>query len=433
MKFNWTNKNFLILIIFFFSHSNVVAAENLSFKKNSIHSENTFDWNKITQLALASDLDIQAAIKNEELYKRRYFSSLGAWAPKVTAYGQKLDERLSLSGINTDTKQTAYGAQASINIFSGFATQSTVSVASTDWNLAKIDRMLAEVDLRKTIRLSTGKILVLKRQIEFLKSTLKQRQLFLQMLKIKYQEGTEALWSLQQSETEVDYLTLEIQKRQEQVLTEENYLKSKMNLEQEFELMPFKYSTSDEIKKNAPQLPPILQKSELQLSRADLEKSVDQSVFYPKIDFVYKYEKLKKDPQDWADNRGWNITLSWELFSGFSSYNTELAHASKVKTLEYNLATSRKNYEINNEKNEKSYDLLRKILAAKEKQLGVANTRVNTVESQYRSGRRTFSDWESSQNALFSIQKDIIQIESDLISSLADFESTLGIGLSNEK
>lgn len=409
-----------LLLVFSFAIFSVVYAAA---------SPKVLSWEEAVALAASADQELQAARAEERALSHVYHGTFADWYPALQAYGQRSSYEYRLDVLKRDTTESAYGLQTKLNLFSGFGTWARNSASWSAFQTARADRQIVEMEILSELRRSYGQVLVLQRQIQFLQRTRDRRKFFAEVLRVKYRDGVEAKWSLDQANVEVEALDLEIEKRQEQIQSQKEALAIRLGLPPDFELRPLTFPSLEVITASAPAMNPRLRRLEYSIDQISFEKRESSSAFWPRIDASYKWEKLKQDPYDWANNDGWMISLTWDLFTGFSSVEDLRAQSERKSGLELDLNRQRQNIQADLDRWRRAYGVSLRLLKTKEAQLKVARARLDVVENQFRSARRTFAEWESAQNYLTSTEREIIQIESDLINELGELENALGVGL----
>ncbi len=392
-------------------------------------------WKQIIDKARNKNLRILADRHSIYVAKKSKLALYAGHIPSISLIGSKVDSQrtiLSTSLPVTDTKYQKYGFRVNWNIFDGFKTINQIKKASYQEQLAIAKEKTTLKDIRFLLRKSFFNTLVGKKKLAIAKKIKKRQKQNLKFIQLKYNGGLEAKWSVDKAQ--VDYK-----------LAEHNLEKEKKELKKS--MMELIYLLGEEdwnknftiegsIEKN---LRPIYASFENDLHHPDIklltykvslakkQEIIDLGDFSPKITLTF--EKTKSKIKNSFDQKDAALTLNLvlPLFNGFSTTNTYLATKSSRFAAEKELLDKKRRLKLETKKSQLDFESkLEKVPLAKQL-LKAAISRKATVTKQYRSGLKSFIEWERAESQLIEAEKEELKTIAEALFAKANYEYNLGI------
>lgn len=376
-------------------------------------------FEQIFQQAIEQDPTVAAFRLNESASARQHQASLATWYPTLEAFAKQGELRTIFDPIDTQNKESSYGLQISYLLFSGFSSTRQNDLAWIEYQRQKVETQLALIQLQTDILALYGQVYLAEKELSYNQRIFERTQAFAKIAKIKYEQGTEALWVVQMAETEIESLQSEIKYTQAKIKATREEIRLKTAVASDFLIEPLRYPPVESFKMKADlNAHPRLQK--LELETASLQKSADEakSDYWPQFSVGYKTERIRQNEAPWSSNQGWTALGSWNIFTGLSTVNQSRALILQKESVQVRLRFEKQQLEKQSETQLTKYENALARLLARQKLEKIAVTRLEVIENQFRAGRRSYADYENAQNYLSTVQRMMLQAETSVIDEL---------------
>lgn len=389
---------------------------------------------------------LQAAKEKSHQIKSRSFLAEGsaednsrAWGgvlPKldVEAKKSKTDKTVGQTDLTPETtsKNDVEEMQARITLplFRGFATLADIRKTQAEYLKSLEDKKLSEVELRHELRRVLADYLVsIERQDVYSRLTTRQK-MNVDLLKLKYNSGSEARWGHKQALAELQSYEWKIAEQKKSEATALLQIALLTGIEPRNLQLKISLAELEKVETN-PEIPrhPELRLRELSVQSAAEDVIAARSELFPKIDAFYGYQQFKFETGPETGEKIYGVGLTWNLFDGFSNMH-QVSQAKAVKMAkEADLEFEKRKLEIDLKESQDQLTLLQNKLPILESALEAAKERSKTVNEQYKAGLRSYLDWEQSQSKLIRSEEDLLEGKKSLLLSIAAFEKQQGLGL----
>lgn len=402
----------------------------LIFSSGPSFAAKTLGWHDLLKATKENSLQLRSQFYLNDSASADHKRAWGGFLPSLNLEGQRSKNELKTSGATSDYDQDVISARLSLPLFKGFATVADFKKTRTEYEKTQENSRLSEADIRYQLRLSLSQHqLSLERQKVY-KRLLDKQKLNMDLLKLKYNSGSEARWGFKQAKAELQTYEwrLEELKRQEALALEQLATLTGLKTSE----LSLRVSLGDLLKVSTqPQAisHPRLRFRELQVESAAQDVVTARSQFFPQIEAFYAYENLVPTPGTEKTQESYGLGLKWNLFDGFSNfYEVSKAKAYKM-ALEADLEFDRRKVETDLKEAQSRVEMLQERMPIFEDALNAARERQQTVNEQYKAGLRSYLDWEQSQGKLIRSEEDLLLGTEDLLSAIADYERKQGLGL----
>jgi outer membrane protein TolC len=378
------------------------------------------------QSVKASDFSLQASL----YAKKQSFSS---FLPTLTLSARKNKSVAEAYGIESETRAHSVAATASLNLFNGFGSSATLSKAKAAAQEAKAAKDLSSVNARYQLRLAFTDLLISQERIKIFEKSLKRQQQNEKLVSIKYESGTEAKWNLLKTKAERERAEYNLEAARSSWTSAKENLLSLLNIEN---LPNYQVSSPiDELK-----IPREIQENEILTNhprfqeasfakdRVEKDVTLARSAFFPTIDLNYSKNREFNEigSKTRTDSTGWSIVAQWNIFNGFSDFHnwqkTRMATAASKENLEKTQLVLLQDIRSSMRELKVSISRLPSTKSIRE----AAESRVKTVSAQYRSGLKSYLDWEQAEAQLNESEQTEVSALANAFESLANFEKSIG-------
>jgi outer membrane protein len=403
------------------------------------HTAKSLSWGEMRLLALEKNPLLQSATNSIEASDAELKSTYGSYLPAVTASSTRAQSTTTtptvLGDIQTKKNTDQLAISASINIFNGFASLNATQKAEALKKQSQINLKIQSVNVRNQLRQAYFNLTIQQERARLFDKIVRREEQNLKLMSIKYDSGTEARWNLSKTKSDLELAKLNFRSAQASLKAAKEDLQRILNFEGSMELeveMPAE-DLFHEIKlseESVVKLSPNLEKLRLDVLKYEKDKRIAQAAFLPSVDLAYtKARDHLDDGTGNATSDTWSVKATWNLFDGFTDkYKVQKAGAQSIaadfelKAAERNLVTD---FRAKSEVLRLSAEKIALVKAARE----AAEDRLKTVSAQYRSGLKTYLDWEQAESQLNETEQIEIQTKKDAYFALADFEQLVGMTL----
>ncbi len=409
----------VILLLWTLFTSNILSAAQLS-------------WTDLIKQARSS-LPIQAQQQNLYASKMKLGSAYGNFWPQLSLTASQSEERKTISNMETETDYNQWSGEFSLPIFNGFSTISQVREARAINEYQSAETQSISATLRAELRQAYAEVTIGYRQLQRLEGLLKRQSSNVDILKLKYKSGREALWGYESAAAEMAATELELKSQNEKLSQAMAHLKRILNwpanknleIKDEVDQMLKPIDTRSLIKEQNPEFI----KLDAELKQAEHSVTYFESNFYPQLNLFYRYTNTQPDPGDIIKNHEVGILLTWQLFDGLSTYYKSREARAKFVALDLEKPYKKMVLDENIKESLTNYNLALEQVPLWKKILRASELRLKTVTEQYKAGLRSYLEWEQAQEKLNQGEEKYLLAQEQALKSLAELEKLAGITL----
>ncbi len=392
-------------------------------------------WEEVRSTAEIRNLGLASAQQTWQSYEMAVKGSYGDFLPSISLEAERRRTISESYGFATKTKSKTYSVAASWNLFNGFASIAALGKARAQAAESLAARDATSVDLRYEIRRAFFNVYIQQERIRLFERTQKRQQQNEKLISLKYESGTEARWNLLKTRADRERADYNLESAKTSLATARDTLAQYLQVDS----LP-----SDRFVENQTIQPPSIKNEEDRArSHPDLlqsqfnQESLDKnrtsarSAFLPSIDLSYSISREQNEigSRSRPESRQWAVVAQWNIFNGFSDYydlqQANLLHeAAELKTenLQRQLISNIRSASADLKSSAARLPSVKSLREA-------AEERVRTVSAQYRSGLKTYLDWEQAEAQLLEAEQVEITALSNALEALAAYERAIGITL----
>lgn len=396
-----------------------------------------FSWPEIKSMAGAENPTLQSAQKNWEASRAGVKESYGAFLPEVTLSARRTRTETEISILETKSRSRTYSVAASWNIFSGFSTVAGVVRARAGESEALARQELSSAELRYQLRRAFFSVYVQQERIRLFEKILKRQQQNEKLVSLKYDSGTEARWNVmktradrERAEFNLDAAKSDLQSARDQ-LARYLYLDSLPERPVDASLIASAAIPTLGNEEIRAATHPELKVSEATENRLGSDKILARSAFLPTVDLSYTRSRDQNEigSRPRTDSNTVAIVAQWNIFNGFSDFfNVQQANIAKeAAELDRQVVARRLVSDIRTAHT--SLKNAQNRLPSAKSLREAAEERVRTVSAQYRSGLKTYLDWEQAEAQLLETEQQEVTALNTSLDALAEFERASGTTL----
>ena len=323
--------------------------------------------------------------------------------------------------VSTTTDNYSYGITAQQLLFDGFKTTSDINAASENINASQFDFNVVSSNVRLAVRSAFVGLLRAQKLIDITKDIAVRRKQNLDMVKLRYEAGTEHEGSLLTAEADLQQAEFEIVQAERNVLLAQRQLVNELGRNGSYDIEvngEFALSETDRGKPdfdvladNTPFLRELISKKES--AKYGLKSA--KGDFFPQI---YLNGSLGKSAAEWPpDGEKWSagVSLSLPIFEGGSNIAKFFKAKSELVEAEADVESGRDDVLYTLE--EAWNDFQNKIdkIYVQRKYLEAAEKRAKIANAEYSSGLISFDDWIIIEDNLVSQKKSFLDAQSNML------------------
>ncbi len=390
-------------------------------------------WEEVKGISQTRDLGIQSAEFSQRASTYAKRKSYSAFLPSLTVSARKNKSVAEAYGIESQSKSHTYSATATLNLFNGFGSVANIQKTTAAERQAESQKAAASVNARYELRLAYTDLFIQQERVRVFEKTLRRQQQNERLVSIKYDSGTEAKWNVLKTKAERERAEYNLESAKTSLAIAKEKLQTLLNLPQ----LPSADAQSPLSELQTPgQIDeervlanhPLYLDEKFGVAKTEKDIAVARSAFLPSIDLNYsksrEFNELGAKAR--TDNWSWSVVAQWNIFNGFSDFH----QWQQVRMAHY---ASRENYE------KTKSSLLQEIRSSqRELQLAIsrlpstrsireaAEARGKTVSAQYRSGLKSYLDWEQAEAQLNESEQTELSALANAFQSLANYEKSIG-------
>jgi outer membrane protein TolC len=405
----------------------------LCFFISSLFSQQVVKWNDVLKEAKEKNLQLkQAEISLQqtnlkiERVKSEFYPRLNFSASSVKNYSKNFDSDIVYS----------YNLSLGIDLFNGFSTINNLRLQLVELLITQENFKRVYVDTVSSLKESFINLYFVQENIALAEKILQRRKQNYELVKLKYESGSEDLGSLLRVEADMLQAEYELKKLQRErevvirqllkILAKENFVDIKVEtiseLDEDIERI-INQNVADVIKQT-----PEYKIKQYQLLETQIQAKLAKSNFYPTVSFSANYGF--SDTKPIPDKDKWNLSLSlrasYNIFNGFRDITDLKIANNNIKTAEFELENTKLNLVNNFYVLQNNYIDAKELLVVREKYLQALEKQAEIVSIKYANGLATYYDWYQTEESFISMQKSLLDLKKQLILSKIDIIKFLG-------
>ena len=396
-----------------------------------------YQWHEIKSLASPENPSLQSARRNWEASRAGVKKSYGAFLPEINLSARRTRTVTEVSILETKTRSRAYTVAASWNLFAGFSSVAGVDRAKAGESEALAREDLTSSELRYQLRRTFFSVYVQQERIRLFERILKRQQQNEKLVSLKYDNGTEARWNVLKTRADRERAEYNLEAAKADLASAREQLARHLYLETlpprpvdaaGLALAPVPALNGGETRAA---LHPELKASEASEARLASDRVLARSTFLPTIDLTYSRGRDQNEigSRTRTDTDTFAIVAQWNIFNGFSDYHgvQQANLAREAAELDTQVVARRILADLRSAHS--SLQLAQGRLPSAKSLREAAEERVKTVSAQYRSGLKTYLDWEQAEAQLLETEQQEVTALSTALDAIAAFERASGITL----
>jgi outer membrane protein TolC len=403
------------------------------------HSAKSLSWSEMRTMALENNPSLQSTKSTIDASAAELKSTYGSFLPALTATSTRAQTtsttNTAVGDIEAKKNTDQLALSASINVFNGFASLNATRRAEVLKKQADISLKIQSSSVRGELRQAYFNLYIQQERARLFEKIVKREEQNLKLMSIKYEAGTEARWNLHKTKADHDLAKFNLSSTAAGLRAAKEDIRRLLSLgeasdfeieaPQEDLLWLSKISEEDLIKSS-----PRLEKLRLDIERYEKDKRIAQAAFLPSVDLAFtKARDHLDDGTGNAMSDTWSIKATWNIFDGFTDkYKVQKAGAQAIAA-DYDLRAAETNLLTDFRSKTETLRLAAEKISLTKASREAAEDRVRTVSAQYRSGLKTYLDWEQAETQLNESEQVEIQTKKEAYFALADLEQLIGMTL----
>jgi outer membrane protein TolC len=413
----------------------LVALKILMLAAGANAAPSAFDWEEVRNAAESRNPGLLGAEKSWQSARSAKKATYGAFLPTVSLSARRTKTITEIATIESTSKSRLYSVAASWNLFNGFATVASVQRAGAQEEESLATKDVTSVELRYQLRRAFFSVYIQQERIKLYEKMLKRQQQNEKLVSLKHESGTEARWNVLKAKADRERAEYNLASAKSELLLARDNMAKLLNLEALPE-KPVAIPATTTLLASAATPGALEGHPSLRRSRANAEKvgrdiTLARSAFLPTLDLAYTRSRETSEigSRPRTDSNSFAIVAQWQIFNGLSDF-----HKVQQANLTYEAA------ELEREKVER--ELQTTVLTAgtnlktataglpsATSQREAAEERVRTVSAQYRSGLKTYLEWEQAEALLIDYEQAEMSALNNALNALAEYERAAGITL----
>jgi outer membrane protein TolC len=405
----------------------------LCFFISSLFSQQVVKWDDVLKEAKEKNLQLkqteislqQTKLKIEKI-RSEFYPRLNFSVSSVKNYSKNFDSDIVYS----------YNLSLGIDLFNGFSTINNLRLQLVELLIAQENFKRMFVNTIYSLKESFINLYFVQENIALAEKILQRRKQNYELVKLKYESGSENLGSLLRVEADMLQAEYELKKLQRErevvirqllkIFAKENFVDIKVEtiseLDEDIEKI-INQDVADIIKQT-----PEYKIKQYQLLETQIQAKLAKSNFYPTVSFYANYGF--SDTKPIPDKDKWNLSLSlrasYNIFNGFRDITDLKIANNNIKTAEFELENTKLNLVNNFYVLQNNYIDAKELLVVREKYLQALEKQAEIVSIKYANGLATYYDWYQTEESFINMQKSLLDLKKQLILSKIDIIKFLG-------
>ncbi|MES2202694.1 MAG: TolC family protein [candidate division FCPU426 bacterium] len=403
----------------------------------------TLDWDACVAETKAHNVDLVKAEANVDQSRLALIDSLSGYLPKLglSASGSSsgpYDPQEGTFGSATGGGAPAYGLglSASQNLFAGFSTLNSAAAARARLAEAEVGLRQTRASVAFSLREAFDQMLFAQEQIGMSVDIAARRKENVGLVSLRFEAGRENKGSLLETKAQAAQAVYDANRATRELKSSAFRLSQILGrlpdpaLRVRGDLESVSVPAVPDTKALAPTLPPAL-KARAQVDEAKASLGGEYSGFLPSLNANASLNRSGYSGGAWPPQSGsWSagLSLSWNLFNGFSDSMQSAAARSRSKIAELALEDTLRQAQIDLEQ---AYESLADAAESAEVRaafLESSQTRAEIGRAQYTQGLLNFDNWNQIESNLIVARKQGLSSRRDAVDARAGWERALGKG-----
>ncbi|MHB9154953.1 MAG: TolC family protein [Endomicrobiales bacterium] len=387
-------------------------------------------WEEVAAEAQARNPALKKARGALEQARQAYYRSYSNFLPQLSAGAGAGQSESETQGFG---RSYSLGLSASLSVFSGFGDVSETRLRGLDVKIARENNGRTVSDVMYTLRNSFINLLWAQETVNLSQEILKTRTGNYEMIRLKYDAGTEDRGSLLRIEADRVQAEYDLNKARRARESASLQLVKAMGRE-DFAVVTVTGSLSspgfgrvpavDEAVRQTPEFA-VAQYS---LAKAGLSVTSAKSSLWPGV--ALSAGRSVTGPQWMPSNNQWNagISVSYPFFPGGRNlYDIKIAETGRTVAAE-SFAETRQQLAVKVDGSIRNYVDAFENISVRERYLAASREQSGVTTAKYINGLTSYQDWYTIQNDFISAQRALLNARRDALVSEAQLRNVLGLG-----
>jgi len=403
------------------------------FTTSALFSQQVINWEQVLKEAKEKNpqlkqeelnlkqTELKIALVKSELYPQLSFSFSSG-----KNYSENFESKVNYS----------YNISAGITLFSGFSTINSLKSQLLDLQIAEENYKRVLSDIIFSLKESFINLYYTQEMYSLAENIFKRRKQNYELIKLKYESGSEDLGSFLRVETDMLQAEYELRKIKRE---RENAIRELLKNIGRDDFIDIKVETYSDLSSDVEKIIaqdgatiitqiPEYKIKQYQLAKMQVQAKIAKSSFYPSVSFSADYGLSDTNPI--PDKNKWGLSLglrtSYNIFSGFRDLTDLKIANNNIKTAEFELHNTKLNL-INNFYILKNNLIdIKESLVVKEKYLKALEKQAEIVSIKYANGLASYYDWYQTEDSFINTQKSLLDLKKELILSELNLKKFLG-------
>ncbi|HBU69928.1 MAG TPA: hypothetical protein DEE98_06035 [Elusimicrobia bacterium] len=362
--------------------------------------------------------------------KQYYFRSYSAFLPSLSANAASNQGESDSSGFSKDY---SYGLSASLTLFSGFADIAEARSRDCDLKLAELAYSRALSDVEYNLKKSYVNLQWAQETVRLSEEILKRRTENYEMIKLKYEAGSEDRGSLLRIEADKSQAEFDLSKAKRALSSASLQLVKAMGRDgfegvtakdKLPETPPARVVAVEEAVKKIPEY----NMAGYALAKASLSRVSARGGLWP--DITATASKSKSGAEWPPETNRWNagINISYSFFPGGRNiFDVNIADINKsIAEASFKETTQQLSVKLDSAVN--AYLDSMENIKVREKFLTASREQSDITTAKYINGLASYQDWYVIENDYIASQRSMLNAKRDAHLSKAGLDNTLGLG-----
>jgi len=374
-----------------------------------------------------AEINLQQVKLKIEKVKSDFYPHLSISASSGKDYSRNLSSDIIYS----------YNFSCSLDLFNGFSRINNLKLQLLELQIEQENYKRALANVLSDLKESYINLFFAQENISLAEKILKRRRQNYQLVKLKYESGSEDLGSLLRVEADMLQAEYELKKSQRirelavrellKIVGKEEFIDLKVDSIVELHHEDVEKIIAREPSEIITQIPEYRSK-QYQLLKAQLQAELVRSNFYPTVSFSANYglsnTNLIPDSNKW--NSSLSLRVSYNIFNSFRSFADLKIANNNIKIAELELYNTKLTLINNFYTLKNDFIDAKELLIVREKYLQALEKQSEIISLKYANGLAAYYDWYQIEESFVNTQKSLLSLKKELILSELKLKKYLG-------
>jgi outer membrane protein TolC len=373
-----------------------------------------------------AELNLQQIKLKIEKVKSDFYPRLALSASSGKSYSKNFSSDVIYS----------YNLSLSFDLFNGFSRINNLQLQLLELQIEQENYRRALVNIVSNLRESFINLFFAQENVSLAEKILKRRRQNYELVKLKYESGSEDLGSLLRVEADMSQAEYELKKSQR---AKETAIREVLSMVGKEEFIDMVVETNVALDGNVEKLInrepseiitqiPEYKSKQYQLMRAQLQAKLVESNFYPTLSFSAScgLSDTTLIPSGDRWNASLNLRASYNIFNGFKNLNDLQIANNNIKIAEFELYSTKLTLLNNFYVLKNNFIDAKELLVVREKYLHALEKQSEIISLKYANGLATYYDWYQVEESFINMQKSLLNLKKELILSELNLKKYLG-------